>query len=145
LLGSFQNVHVKFLLQTFSREVLAGQNKGKLRVGRGKHTASEDPSAPIYNPEGDIIVSEDDVNLLETGAVGAFISGLEDEFFEVRSATVDSMCELGMKNKDFASLSVDYLVDMFNDEIELVRINAINSLRKIADKIELKETQVVKY
>ena len=33
-------------------------------------------------------MSEDDVNLLETGAVGAFISGLEDEFMEVRSATV---------------------------------------------------------
>jgi hypothetical protein len=33
-------------------------------------------------------VSGDDVNLLDSGAVGAFIQGLEDEFFEVRNATV---------------------------------------------------------
>ena len=31
---------------------------------------------------------------------------------------------------------------MVNDEIETVRINALNSLRKISDKIQLKETQL---
>jgi integrator complex subunit 4 len=78
-------VNIKFLLQTFSREVLSGQNKGKLRVGRGKHTTDE---WSAQNPEGDIIIFEDDINMLETGAVGTFINGLEDEFYEVRSATV---------------------------------------------------------
>jgi hypothetical protein len=75
-LGSYKKVSTKFLLQTFSKEVLAGQNKGKLHLAH-KHSA-----------EVEIVVTEDQLNLLETGAVGAFISGLEDEFMEVRSATV---------------------------------------------------------
>lgn len=34
------------------------------------------------------MVISDDVDLLDSGAVGAFISGIEDEFYQVRSATV---------------------------------------------------------
>lgn len=125
-MGSFQKVSVKFLLQTLSREVLSGSHKGKLRLGRGKHI--EDPSGAFAaSAEAEIIVTEDDVNLLETGAVGAFISGLEDEFMEVRGASVgmrrgvfrgvnkkDSICELSVKCDEFADRSVDFLVGMRN-------------------------------
>ena len=38
--------------------------------------------------------------------------------------------------------SLDYLVDMFNDEIELVRLKAINSLRQISANMELREDQL---
>ena len=61
---------------------------------------------------------------------------------EVRSATVESMCRLCVNSPTFAMQSLDYLVDMFNDEIELVRLKAINSLRQISANMELREDQL---
>ena len=61
---------------------------------------------------------------------------------EVRNASIDSLCELASHSPGFAKLSQDFLVDMFNDEIESVRLNAINSLRKIAHHFLLREDQL---
>jgi len=61
---------------------------------------------------------------------------------EVRNAAVDSLCELATHSPTFAKLSQDFLVDMFNDEIESVRLNAINSLRKICRHFLLREDQL---
>ena len=61
---------------------------------------------------------------------------------EVRSAAVSSMCQLGMQSSSFAAQSLDYLVDMFNDEIEGVRLQAIKSLCKISSTLELREDQL---
>ena len=66
------------------------------------------------------------MNLMSSGACGAFVHGLEDEFLEVRTAAVDSLCELANQSPSFAFTSLDFLVDMFNDEIETVRLNAIS-------------------
>ncbi len=73
----------------------------------------------------------DQVTLLRSGSCGAFVHSLEDEFMEVRLAAVMSMGHLCMLSSSFGSLSLDYLVDMFNDEIENVRLLAINCLRKV--------------
>lgn len=61
-------------------------------------------------------------SLMSAGACGAFVHGLEDEFLEVRSAAVTSMCQLGTRCRSFATQCVDFLVDMFNDEIQSVRL-----------------------
>ena len=61
---------------------------------------------------------------------------------EVRNAAIDSLCELATQSASFANQSQDFLVDMFNDEIEGVRLNAINSIRKIAHHISLREDQL---
>ena len=61
---------------------------------------------------------------------------------EVRNAAIDSLCELASQSASFATLSQDFLVDMFNDEIESVRLNAIHSLRKISHHIVLREDQL---
>ena len=61
---------------------------------------------------------------------------------EVRNAAIDSLCELATQSTSFANQSQDFLVDMFNDEIEGVRLNAINSIRKIAHHISLREDQL---
>ena len=61
---------------------------------------------------------------------------------EVRNAAVDSLCELATHSPMFAKLSQDFLVDMFNDEIEAVRLNAINSLCKICHHFLLREDQL---
>ena len=71
------------------------------------------------------------MTLLRSGSCGAFVHSLEDEFLEVRSTAVISMGNLCMLSSAFGALSLDYLVDMFNDEIENVRLLAINCLRKV--------------
>lgn len=47
-----------------------------------------------------------------------------------------------MQSDEFAARAIDFLVDMFNDEIDIVRINAINSLKKMGLKVKLQEEQV---
>ena len=71
------------------------------------------------------------MTLLRSGSCGAFVHSLEDEYMEVRLSAVVSMGHLCMLSSSFGSLSLDYLVDMFNDEIENVRLLAINCLRKV--------------
>lgn len=71
-----------------------------------------------------------------------FIIIHEIPFIEVRSAAVESVCELALHNPTFAITSLDFLVDMFNDEIEDVRLKAIDSLTKISSHIVLREDQL---
>ena len=61
---------------------------------------------------------------------------------EVRNAAIDSLCELANQSASFANKCQDYLVDMFNDEIEAIRLNAINSIRKISHHVTLREDQL---
>jgi integrator complex subunit 4 len=63
-------------------------------------------------------------------------------FPEVRNASVDSLCSLSLNNPQFAQMSLDFLVDMFNDEIEDVRLKAIDSLTKISKYTVLREDQL---
>ena len=57
-------------------------------------------------------------------------------------AAVDSVCELSLRSRHLASRALEYMVDMFNDEIEDVRVNSIQSVHKILSKVDLKEEQV---
>lgn len=61
---------------------------------------------------------------------------------EVRTAAVESLCHLSMNNSVFANIAIDFLVDMFNDEIEGVRLKAIDSLTRISKHIVLREDQL---
>lgn len=63
-------------------------------------------------------------------------------FSEVRSAAVESLCQLSISNPTFANMALDFLVDMFNDEIEDVRLKAIDSLRMISEHIILRDDQL---
>eukprot|EP00002_Diphylleia_rotans_P012220 TRINITY_DN238_c0_g6_i1.p1 TRINITY_DN238_c0_g6~~TRINITY_DN238_c0_g6_i1.p1 ORF type:complete len:921 (-),score=202.65 TRINITY_DN238_c0_g6_i1:2125-4887(-) len=131
LLGSLGDVSLSNLLQTFSKEVL--------KEGRVIQTAS----APESGAQGDKEVATiEDINILESGAAGAFIHGLEDEYLEVRHAAIDSICELGSQFEDFSKRALDFLVDMFNDEIDAVRVNAINSVKKLRGFVQLSEEQL---
>ena len=61
---------------------------------------------------------------------------------EVRNAALDSLCELAVQSSRFAVLSQDSIIDMVNDEIESVRLNAINSLRKLSRHLTLRDDQL---
>lgn len=88
-------------------------------------------------------IDPDCINLMEIGACGAFVQGLEDEFSEVRMASLESICKLALCFPSFAEYSLDFIVDMFNDEIENIRLKAIQCLTKISEKaIILREDQV---
>jgi integrator complex subunit 4 len=58
-------------------------------------------------------------------------------------AAVDSICELSLRSRHLASRALEYMVDMFNDEIEDVRVKSIESVHKIISKVDLKEEQVL--
>lgn len=47
-----------------------------------------------------------------------------------------------MQSPRFAVLSQDSIIDMVNDEIESVRLNAINSLRKLSKHLVLRDDQL---
>ncbi|XP_076626373.1 integrator complex subunit 4 [Colletes latitarsis] len=78
----------------------------------------------------------------KSGSCGAFIHGLEDEFLEVRTAAVEALCTLSMEQPNIARIALDFMVDMFNDEIQDVRLRAIESLRKMSASVTLREDQL---
>uniref|UniRef100_A0A8C7TWY8 Integrator complex subunit 4 n=1 Tax=Oncorhynchus mykiss TaxID=8022 RepID=A0A8C7TWY8_ONCMY len=80
------------------------------------------------------------VNLIASGACGAFVHGLE-EMYEVRIAAVDAFSALAQSSASFAEMCLDFLVDMFNDEIEAVRLQSIHVLRQISTNT-LREDQL---
>lgn len=60
----------------------------------------------------------------------------------MRTASVEAICALSLNDAMFANQALDFLVDMFNDEIEDVRLKAIDSLTKISEHIVLREDQL---
>lgn len=61
---------------------------------------------------------------------------------EVRIAAVEALCKLARSSPSFAEKCLDFLVDMFNDEIEEVRLQSIHVLREISTHITLREDQL---
>lgn len=145
LLGGMTRVSAEFLNQTLDKKLMSNMRRKKSLHERnmnhftsgewstGKKWADDAPKELIHSS---------DVSLIESGACGALVHGLEDEFLEVRTATVDSLCQLALEHSEFAVTSLDFLVDMFNDEIESVRLKAICSLIKISKHIILREDQL---
>ncbi|KAJ1722622.1 hypothetical protein LPJ53_002964 [Coemansia erecta] len=147
VLGRFKRVDGRFLAQTFSKQVMsnlrryaprggysrgyAGRNRGVRGGGGGGGGHSQ---GFIPTPKGDLDVESDEFRLLDSGAAGAFVHGLEDEYQEVRDAAIESLTELSTANADFAAKSVDFLVDMFNDSSDRVRLCAVRALASLGER-----------
>ncbi|XP_070538096.1 integrator complex subunit 4-like [Ptychodera flava] len=145
LLGSLHSVSPKFLEQTLDKKLMSHLRRKRTAHERQKESFASGEWSTGQKWADDAPKEEldpDNISLINSGACGAFVHGLEDEFLEVRSAAIDSLCELASQSQSFAHLSLDFLVDMFNDEIENVRLNAISSLRKLNRLIELREDQL---
>ncbi|KAG0372240.1 Integrator complex subunit 4 [Mortierella sp. AD032] len=136
ILGRFRKVNYTFLSQTFSKQVMAHLkvDKAPKNIALGPAQKQAQRAKLIATPEGDQDVTAQQVRLLDSGACGAFVHGLEDEYQDVRNAAINSICELCLHNPEFAVLALDYLVDMFMDEIDYVRLNAMQSLCKIGQR-----------
>ena len=145
LIGSLHKVSPSFLEQTLDKKLMSNMRSKKSAHERqaqqvasgewssGKKWADDAPREEL---------EADSVNLMAMGACGAFIHGLEDEFLAVRSASIDSITALSIQNPRMANLALDFLVDMFNDEIEAVQLKAIEALTMIADHISLQVHQL---
>ncbi|KAF1771770.1 hypothetical protein GCK72_003598 [Caenorhabditis remanei] len=81
-------------------------------------------------------------SIIPHGACGAFVSALEDEFMDVRKAAVYSLGRLACNRPGFAVSALEYLADMFNDEIAGVRLDAINALTPLIAHGQLNAEQL---
>uniref|UniRef100_A0A1I7UZS8 Kin17_mid domain-containing protein n=1 Tax=Caenorhabditis tropicalis TaxID=1561998 RepID=A0A1I7UZS8_9PELO len=85
---------------------------------------------------------EEGESIIPHGACGAFVSALEDEFMDVRKAAVYSLGRLACSRPAFAVSALEYLADMFNDEIADVRLDAINALTPLVSHGQLNAEQL---
>lgn len=144
-LGGMTKVSSQFLHQTLDKKLMSNLRRKRTAHERGAElvASGEWSSGKRWADDGPLeTLNTTTISLIESGACGALIHGLEDEFMEVRIATVDSMCRLALCNREYAITCLDFLVDMFNDEIEEVRLKAIYSLTAIAKHIVLREDQL---
>lgn len=145
LLGTMVDVCPSFLNQTLDKKLMSNMRKKKSLHERSSEivTSGEWSTGKKWADDAPKeLLNKDEINVVSSGACGAFVHGLEDEFMEVRSASVDALCNLALHHPEFAVLSLDFLVDMFNDEIEAVRIKAIDCLTSMSRHILLREHQL---
>jgi integrator complex subunit 4 len=135
-------VSSRFLLQTLDKKLMKDL-KIKSKNQQKTLFSSEYSATVIATPSSDAQIQEEEsLSLISTGACGAFIHGLEDEYLEVRSECVVSLGKLAIDCPEFAAKSIDFLVDMFNDEIENVRLMSIHAICKITHYVLLTDDQI---
>ncbi|KAJ7995684.1 hypothetical protein DPEC_G00247130 [Dallia pectoralis] len=144
-LGNMLQVSPQFLEQTLDKKLMSDLRRKRTAHERAKelYTSGEFSSGRKWAddaPKEKVDTSA--VNLIASGACGAFVHGLEDEMYEVRNAAVDALSALAQSSVSFAEKCLDFLVDMFNDEIEEVRLQSIHVLRQISTNITLREDQL---
>ncbi|XP_068649307.1 protein SIEL isoform X3 [Aristolochia californica] len=118
-LGRIQLVSEDILLQTLSKKVLGSRSERKFLA---QCSQSENLS-------------------LVSSAAGAFIHGLEDEFYEVRSAACASLGKLTIFSTKFATEALKFLVDMLSDDTMVIRLQTFETLFFMAScgSIQLQE------
>ncbi|XP_030600252.1 integrator complex subunit 4 [Archocentrus centrarchus] len=144
-LGSILQVSPHFLEQTLDKKLMSDLRRKRTAHERAKELFASGEFSSGRKWADDAPKEKLDtntVNLIASGACGAFVHGLEDEMFEVRIAAVEALCHLARSSPSFAEKCLDFLVDMFNDEIEEVRLQSIHVLREISTHITLREDQL---
>ncbi|KAM4590493.1 integrator complex subunit 4 isoform 1-T1 [Fundulus diaphanus] len=144
-LGSMLQVSPHFLEQTLDKKLMSDLRRKRTAHERAKElfASGEFSSGRKWADDAPKErLDSNTVNLIASGACGAFVHGLEDEMFEVRIAAVEALCQLARSSPSFAEKCLDFLVDMFNDEIEEVRLQSIHVLREISTHITLREDQL---
>ncbi|CAL8363076.1 unnamed protein product [Merluccius merluccius] len=144
-LGSMLQVSHYFLEQTLDKKLMSDLRRKRTAHERAKelYASGEFSSGRKWADDAPKErLDTNAVNLIASGACGAFVHGLEDEMFEVRIAAVEALSLLAQSSPGFAEKCLDFLVDMFNDEIEEVRLQSIHVLREISTNIILREDQL---
>ncbi|XP_003738452.1 integrator complex subunit 4 [Galendromus occidentalis] len=145
LLGQMHEVSPSFLEQTLDKKLMSNLRRKASAHERRREAfqAGEWSSGQKWQDDAPReLVDEEAVSLMNQGACGFFVHSLEDEFLEVRLASLEALCSLAVRFAAFASHSLDFVVDMFNDEIEDVRLRAIDVLEKMGHAHVLRDDQL---
>lgn len=81
-------------------------------------------------------------NSIRCGVVECIVHYVCLSFLAVRQAAVYSLGTLAVDRQEFARLSIDHLADMFNDEIQEVRLDAIRALAPLISHGTLQQDQL---
>ncbi|XP_042496073.1 protein SIEL [Macadamia integrifolia] len=121
-LGKMKLVSEDLLLQSLSKKVLRVTKEKKI-VGR---CSTKEYELPV------------------SGAAGAFVHGLEDEFHKVRSSACNSLGMLTVFSGQFANDALTLLMDMLNDDSTVVRLQALETMHLMAksDNLRVQETHI---
>ncbi|KAL6520880.1 hypothetical protein OROGR_017449 [Orobanche gracilis] len=121
-LGSIQTVSEDILLQTLSKKVLLAT---KEKIYPGQYTAK------LFK-------------IPANTAAFAFVHGLEDEFYQVRTSACHALQMLMVLSAKFARGAVHLLMDMLNDDSVFVRLQALKTLHHMAmhDHLKVEESHV---
>ncbi|GMR53801.1 hypothetical protein PMAYCL1PPCAC_23996, partial [Pristionchus mayeri] len=159
LLGEFDVVSESYLDQTLDKKLMKMKTTEKgamvgvrtkdslfsIRKVDKKREGCEWASGKELNeiaPGEKARMKKEEESIMPQGACGAFISALEDEFMCVRKAAVYSLGKLASCRPSLAAAALDHLADMFNDEIEEVRLDSIQALTPLVSRGELYKEQL---
>ncbi|UJR35873.1 hypothetical protein I4U23_028616 [Adineta vaga] len=131
-------VDINLIHQTLDKKLLRITKK-KAFIAKVEQLDSETDDITVH----DVTVDAQSASITSIGPCGALISGLEDEFSDVRAAAIDSCYDISCCYDVFQSKLVEYIVSMFDDDIEHVRLQAMRILGKIAQGRVLRGEQVL--
>ncbi|KAI3839356.1 hypothetical protein MKX03_005872 [Papaver bracteatum] len=123
-LGKVKKVSEDILLQTLSKKVL-GNLKERNFPGKSSNMTKN-------------------LDLPASNAAGAFVHGLEDEFYEVRRSACNSLGMLINFSVRFANDALDLLMDMLNDHSMVVRLQTLETMYHMVtcDRLKVQEAHV---
>lgn len=118
LLGELENVNESYLLLGFKKMDM----KNKINL----------------DANGEYNVSLDSI---DNDIIGAFILGLEDDHSQVRISTIESIFKISKKTNELFKIGLYHLIDAFTDEIDNVRLLAIDNVTNLGSKFTISKDQ----
>lgn len=121
------------------REDLLLQALSKQPLGLSAKEKEPSPSSLITIPESDVDVStyEQGLSILDKLNMGAFVHGIEDEFYEVRALTVQALATLCDCSPKARATILEVMMNMLSDDSQHVRLNALHALIHVAHRYGL--------
>jgi integrator complex subunit 4 len=87
LLSQVPDISESLMLQSLSKNMMKVELERDAESQKQRNTFEGDPDSE----KGQVVVVDvKNLNLIESGSYGAFVHGLEDEFYEVRAAAIGS-------------------------------------------------------
>ncbi|CAH8618025.1 unnamed protein product [Heterobilharzia americana] len=130
------------LLQTLEKTVMSDRQVRRSMLEQHNVPKTSHSRSTGYSHSQSKNPASDSVNLISSGSNGAIISGLEDDYFEVRCTTLATVTHIASLSTRFALNCQDLLVDMLTDDIQDVRLAAVRALSAVGDKVSVKSEQV---
>ncbi|KAF6174113.1 hypothetical protein GIB67_020295 [Kingdonia uniflora] len=115
---------------------------GKIKVSENVllHTLSKNALAKVKRPEA--IGPRSHEFYVVSNVAGAFVHGLEDEYYEVRKSACSSLGALTKLSSTFALDALKLLMDMPNDDSLAVRLQSLQTMYQMITHEHLKLQQL---